>query len=248
MRLRFLALSLLTVAVTGITAQAPALADSAGKTARFGYAPNRWAAETPNTPGGRYLNQQPDMTAVRHGSVTPNIMGLDKEFLKPAPPPPPPVVTRAPQLPSAPVVHTNVTPNMMSVASRPPVQRTQQPLKATPYSNQFGHPKADPPAPVVAHQPPMQAAPQKLPVEHVSSSKDVSAKLAHSRPHHHVQRSRSVSAHLNPPSKPHEQVAQAHKLTPVANYAGTNHYSQGSFVNGYQRRSVGTVHGEVVHR
>ncbi len=228
MNVRLLALATIVASTAGVACIEPARAENPQSAARFKYADNLWSMEKPRTPGSRYLPT--DNHAVRQGSVSPSVLGLDKSFLsKPEPVP-------------QPIARPQVAANPFSMVTTPKVLPTPSPkaLKATPYNSQFGKPQEAPP--VVAHQPePMQATPEKFPQETQSS---VSGKLV--PPRTRVHHSRAVAGRLAKPAQP-IAVARA-PIKPIANYGGTNHYSPGSFVNGFSHKSVGSVHGEILNR
>ena len=230
MNFRLLALATIVASTTGAVASIePAHAQNANPSAaRFKYADNLWQMEKPRTPGSRYLPTDNHM--VRSGNVSPSVLGLDKGFLaKPEPVP-------------QPVARPQVAASPFSMVTTPKVlPSSPKPLKATPYSNQFGKPQEAPP--LVAQQPePMQAAPDKFPQE---TQSNVSGKLCppRARAHH----SRAVAGRLARPGRPVE-VAKAAPVKPIANYSSMNHYSPGSFVNGFSHKSVGSVHGEIINR
>jgi hypothetical protein len=225
MKVRLAALSIALVA-SASTSFCPAFAGPQEGGMRFKYAPNVFPLEQPRIPqnevsmGGRAVH--PAMEGkVPHG---PSFLGVDPNFLRPAPRPAPVTSTQVAKLPSiAPVS----------------IQH--------PFSPNFGAPSA-PPQAALPKQLPSFGTPSALPQS--SSTKAVAGKLM---PHKSqpTLASKSLNGKLLPRKHAIGQPASALALKPIESYGKNFGYTPGSYLpvsSGNHMNSKSDVYGKLLTR
>ncbi len=219
MNIKFLTLSIVTVAATIGTSSQSAQAQGA----RFQYEPNVWGSEVhARRAASRTPQQQVAPHSVMPGAMprSSNFLGVSPNFLTKAPAPKPILVPETVVV-ARPTVHQPVQPQV-------PIVAQQQQL--TPFNSLFGSPKsASPVTQPAAHATP---AASQLPASKPAP--------IHHRPTHRAQ---NLHGKLLPP----KQAVPAVATPQIANY-GNQFYASGSGVNGVGQHSSATVTGTVIRR
>jgi len=188
-------ITLSALALAGVTlliASSPAQAQDRG--ARFTFSPNRYLNEQPRTPA---WHAPVDNHKVSHGVAKGNFLsGVDPNFLKPV---------------QRPQVMTAVTPQIMP----------QQDLSGR-FHNAFGKPEAHEPTAIIAHNPPLMAAPKSFSMPPAAEEKAVMAKRLPSRSNN-----ANLSGKMLKRKAPIAQVARASSMP--ASYGNSKYYSPGAF-------------------
>lgn len=202
MNVRLAALSI-TLVASASTAFCPAFARD-GQGARFQYAPNVFRLEEPRIPKEDYSAASKPMRPAMEGKVPhgPSFLGVDPQFLRPAPRP---VETRT-QV----AMHPSVAP--VSINS--------------PYRPGFGAPAA-PPQAAQPQMLPTFGSPSALPQS--SSNKAVAGKLMPHKSQPSLA-SRSVNGKLLPRRHAVGQPASALALKPIESYEKNFGYVPGSYL------------------
>jgi len=202
MNVRLAALSI-TLVASASTAFCPAFARE-GQGARFQYAPNVFRLEEPRVPQESYSTGSKPVRPAMEGRVPhgPSFLGVDPQFLRPAP--------RQVENRTQVAMHPSVAP--VSINS--------------PYRPGFGAPSA-PPQAALPKQLPTFGSPSALPQS--SSSKTVAGKLMPHKSQPSLA-SRSVNGRLLPRKHAVGQPAAALALKPIESYGKNFGYVPGSYL------------------